>query len=82
VLAMFDSPVVPVPDHAGMSNSGFVLSSALCHIDIQRFHTLPCPWGPTKKLEARLDTGVMGEAADLDFSPQRIPAIERNQFVQ
>lgn len=67
---------------AAMSNSGFVLSSARCHFDIQRFHTLPCPWGPAKKLETRLDAGVMGEAADLDFSPQRLPAMECNQFVQ
>jgi len=52
------------------------------HLDIQRFHTLPCPRGPTKKLEARLDAWVVGEAADLDLSPQRIPAVEGNQFVQ
>jgi len=52
------------------------------HVDVQRFHPLPCPRGPAKELEAGSNTGVVGKAADINLWPQRIPAIERNQFVQ
>lgn len=54
----------------------------LATIEIERFHFIACPGRAPQELETRCNAGVVRKAADIDFSPQRVPAVLMDQLVE
>ena len=51
-------------------------------LDVERFHFLPCPERLAQELEAGVDAGLVGEAADGNELAEAVPAVFVDQGLE